>query len=411
MTWFVPGRIEVFGKHTDYAGGRSLLVASEQGVTAAASRLTEVDGKPARPGQFRATSTASPDMVELTAGQPSGLGAGHWGNYVQTVVDRLTLNFGPLEPALIEIDSTLPLASGMSSSSALIVAVALALADQNGLWDGPAWKENIEDRLDLAGYAATIENGADFGTLKGARGVGTFGGSQDHTGMLCCHRDQLTAFTFSPLQEHDSVPIPPGWTFVVAVSGVLAEKTGSALQSYNDVSLRVSALVDVWNKAHPDSPVATLAQAVASSPTAAEELGQLLIEDPELALRPDLMERLLAYVVEVGEAIPLAEDALRNGDVTAFGEAATLSHRNADANLHNQVPETNELQRLALELGAGAASAFGAGFGGSVWALVQEEEADEFAGRWLDAYLAGFPQHRGRASVLITRAGEAAHRV
>ena len=25
--WFVPGRLEIFGKHTDYAGGRSLLAA------------------------------------------------------------------------------------------------------------------------------------------------------------------------------------------------------------------------------------------------------------------------------------------------------------------------------------------------------------------------------------------------
>ena len=29
--FFVPGRIEVLGKHTDYAGGRSLLCAAEQG--------------------------------------------------------------------------------------------------------------------------------------------------------------------------------------------------------------------------------------------------------------------------------------------------------------------------------------------------------------------------------------------
>ena len=29
---FVPGRIEVLGKHTDYAGGRSLLCAVERGV-------------------------------------------------------------------------------------------------------------------------------------------------------------------------------------------------------------------------------------------------------------------------------------------------------------------------------------------------------------------------------------------
>ena len=29
--WWVPGRVEVFGKHTDYAGGRSLLCAIERG--------------------------------------------------------------------------------------------------------------------------------------------------------------------------------------------------------------------------------------------------------------------------------------------------------------------------------------------------------------------------------------------
>ena len=29
--WFAPGRIEVLGKHTDYAGGRSLVMAIEAG--------------------------------------------------------------------------------------------------------------------------------------------------------------------------------------------------------------------------------------------------------------------------------------------------------------------------------------------------------------------------------------------
>ena len=39
---FVPGRIEVLGKHTDYAGGRSLLATTERGfcVVATAARVT-----------------------------------------------------------------------------------------------------------------------------------------------------------------------------------------------------------------------------------------------------------------------------------------------------------------------------------------------------------------------------------
>ncbi len=34
--WFVPGRIEIFGKHTDYAGGRSLLCTVPRGIAVAA---------------------------------------------------------------------------------------------------------------------------------------------------------------------------------------------------------------------------------------------------------------------------------------------------------------------------------------------------------------------------------------
>ena len=41
VSWFVPGRIEVLGKHTDYAGGRSLLAAVDRGITFTARRIDE----------------------------------------------------------------------------------------------------------------------------------------------------------------------------------------------------------------------------------------------------------------------------------------------------------------------------------------------------------------------------------
>jgi len=37
MQPFVPGRIEFLGKHTDYAGGRSLLCAIDRGIAAVAT--------------------------------------------------------------------------------------------------------------------------------------------------------------------------------------------------------------------------------------------------------------------------------------------------------------------------------------------------------------------------------------
>ncbi len=400
MTWFVPGRIEVLGKHTDYAGGRSLLAAAEQGVTASAS-VYEGAAEPA--GLFLCRSTAMDGEVLVVAGENSELPPGHWGNYVQATVDRLSMNFGDLQSAVVEVDSTLPLASGMSSSSALVCAVALAIADLNDLWSNPKWQEAIQDRVDLAAYLATIENGLSFKNLPGTKGVGTFGGSQDHTAMLNCDAGKLGVFRFAPTVAEGEVDLPDGWTFVVAVSGVLAEKTGAALEDYNNASLQVSRLVEMWNQ-REDDQCATLAQVLAAE-GAQEKLSEWVAEDPRLEAR------LRAYVVEMQQAIPAALEALSEGDVEAFGRAVEVSHRNADESLGNQIAQTNALQRLAKELGAAAASGFGAGFGGSVWALAPVEGAQEFADAWLAAYLEEYPDVADTASTLVTTAAPSAHRV
>ena len=127
MKWFVPGRLEVLGKHTDYMGGRSLLAAVDRGITAT---LVGVETPRAR---FVVSTTAVPGELSLTPGVDPGLPAGHWGNYVQAALDRLALNFGELSPARITFDSNLPLASGMSSSSALVVATALAVVHRSAM--------------------------------------------------------------------------------------------------------------------------------------------------------------------------------------------------------------------------------------------------------------------------------------
>ena len=76
--------------------------------------------------------------------------------------------------------------------------------------------------------------------------------------------------------------------------------------------------------------------------------------------------------------VPGAADALAEGDLDRFGALVDRSQAGAEAALGNQVPETIHLQRSARRLGARAASAFGAGFGGSVWALVAATGAETF---------------------------------
>lgn len=393
--WFVPGRLEVFGKHTDYAGGNSLLAAVDRGIT--------IDLEDA-PADITASTTASPGELVLRSGESPTLPAGHWGGYVSAVLERLRLNFGDVRPARLRIDSDLPLASGMSSSSALVVALALSLIDHNNLRETPQWQENIRNDVDLAGYMACFENGMSFGTLEGVRGVGTFGGSEDHTSMLCCKADHLTQFRFCPIIEGPSVRLPDELSFVVAVSGLLAEKTGSALASYNQASSRTREIVSAWNNATGRADV-TIADALAVDEDAVEGLRAVVAHSPELT------SRLRAFLTESEEIIPSATAALAVGDLVTFAGLSDLSQRNADQQLGNQLPETNRLQGLARELGAHGSTSFGAGFGGSVWALTQSADAEAFSSEWLGRYTREFPEVKDRASVLVTRPGGPARRL
>jgi len=79
--------------------------------------------------------------------------------------------------------------------------------------------------------------------------------------------------------------------------------------------------------------------------------------------------------------------------------------------LRNQMPETIHLARSAREHGAVAASAFGAGFGGAVWAMIPRDDADRFMAVWRANYERAFPSRRARAKWATTQAAGAARRV
>ncbi len=108
--------------------------------------------------------------------------------------------------------------------------------------------------------------------------------------------------------------------------------------------------------------------------------------------------------------IPAAAEALAAGDMQRFGTLVDASQTEAERLLGNQVPETIGLARSARTLGAAAASAFGAGFGGSVWAMVRAEHAGEFERQWAAWYDTKFPGAE-HARFFSTRPGPPALRL
>jgi galactokinase len=321
-----------------------------------------------------------------------------------TVARRVARNFpGARHGADIAFASDLPPAAGMSSSSALMVAIFFALAAANEIERTAPYTKAIHSREDLAAYLGCIENGQSFGALAGDRGVGTFGGSEDHVAMLCCEPGMLSEYSFCPVRRESVVPFPADHVFVIASSGVVAEKTGAARDAYNRASLMARAILDQWNK-EMDDHAPTLGALLARDADNSARVMELLVE-------PALRDRFAQFVAESTVIIPQAVAALARGELHALGTLVDESQRNAELLLHNQVPETIQLAGSARAAGAVAASAFGAGFGGSVWALVRADDAEHFASEWRARYVSEFPQHGTRAEVFVTRPGAAAMRL
>jgi galactokinase len=211
---WVPGRIEFLGKHTDYAGGRSLVCTVERGFAVVAS--------PRDDRVVRITDAVTSEHVELELSPALAPADGTWANYAITVVRRIARNFpGPLRGADIAFASDLPPAAGLSSSSALVVATFLAISDLNALGAHEEYRRAITNADDLAGYLGAVEGGTPFRSLDGDRGVGTFSGSQDQTAILCSRAGALVQYAFAPVRFERNVPLPADHVFVIGGSGVL----------------------------------------------------------------------------------------------------------------------------------------------------------------------------------------------
>ncbi len=398
VAFWVPGRVEFLGKHTDYAGGRSLLCAVERGIC-----IVAVARKDRR---LRITDARTGETIDAEMDPTAGARAGHWSTYPITVARRMARDFGePLVGADVAFASDLPRASGMSSSSALVVATFLALAEVNEVRERAEYRRLFSSLGRLAEYLGAVENGYAYEGFAGDAGVGTFGGSEDHAAILCARPGQLVQYSFCPVRFERAVPLPADHELVIAYSGVTAEKIGAVREHYNRLSQATQELAADW-RAATGRDDATLGDVVASAPDAADRILSMVRDR-----KGEVHDRLAQFVVESTELIPLAGDALLRGDLAELGALVDRSQAGAEQWLRNQIDETIRLVRDARSSGAVAASAFGAGFGGAVWALVRASDAETFRAKWADGYAARFPSAARGAEFFVTRAGPAATRL
>ena len=387
--WWVPGRVELLGKHTDYAGGRSLTCATERGFCAVAvdcqerNLVVHCDDDSARFPLF---------------GDAEGPREG-WRLYPGVLAHRVASDVGDIAwGAEVALESNLPRDAGLSSSSALLVLLFEVLCCANGWERHPQMARIATDPFERAVYVACIESGRPYGGWSGSdEGVGTRGGSEDHVAILCSSPGLVGLYRYRPVQELGRANLPERHALVVGGSGIAAHKAGNAKDAYNRASDLVSGLCDRVG-AHEG-----LGAWIAGGAGRYVALRESVADDGALSDR-------LRHFVEEDALVGDAFEALAAGDVEAFAVVANASHALGHALLGNTTPETAALAATALAEGAVAASTFGAGFGGSAWALVPSSVVGSFLRRWAEAYGAACP-HATPGEFFATAPGPAAQRL
>ena len=112
---FAPGRVNLIGDHTDHTGGLVLPMAIDLGTTVRGAAGGDVV-------RLRSHTEPVEAVVPIDVVDPSAL-ALPWARYVAGVVAELR----PSSGFVGEVETTLPIGAGLSSSAALEVAIALAL--------------------------------------------------------------------------------------------------------------------------------------------------------------------------------------------------------------------------------------------------------------------------------------------
>ncbi len=290
---WAPGRVNLIGEHIDYYGLPVLPMAIRQRIRI---RFRKRDDR-------RISAVSSPygaRAFEWTE-RLAPVAAGDWENYLRAAAQAVAGQWGTGCGVAAEIESDLPAASGLSSSSALIVAFTLCLLKANGKRAG------FEELMDV------LPEGEHF--------VGTRGGGMDHAASLASREGCASLIRFAPLSIAH-IPIPRDWGFLVAHSLETAEKSGPARDAYNAV--RASG-----DMAHANSEAQRVEEAVhAMQRGDAACFGRLLCES-HISLRDRLH-------VSTPALDRLVEAAMRSGALGArltgagFGGCAVVFARRAD---------------------------------------------------------------------------------
>ena len=402
-----PGRVNLIGEHTDYNGYPVMPMAIDRDFVFINAPRTDgtVEIINGSPSYKRRTFDARLPVLPYQQGD--------WGNYMKAAVHGI-LEAGWIDPNMAVgfqavVGGTIPESAGLSSSSALVVASALAfLAANNKQID----KERLAELL-----------------ARAERYVGSEGGGMDQAVSLLAETGKALKIDFFPLRTQ-SASLPENLSFVVCNSLIRAPKSESIRYAYNRRVIECRVATALVAKAveersgkriHPNR-LADLSgeklgleqrtidkivvQTIGKKPLSLKEISQHLGETTEAVQKqlctlgdgsmftepPDGFKIWNRYkhVVTEAQRVDLAVGALQVGDTSAVGKLMNESHASCRDDYEISCPELEALVSIGRELGALGARLTGAGFGGCTVNAVPSNQVTRFIDGVTAAYYHGY---------------------
>jgi galactokinase len=331
-----PGRVNLIGEHTDYNEGFVMPAAINYSTFVAIA-----------PREDRIISVCSdhfPDTAELNLNSPTN-SREHWSDYPLGVAVKLEEAGHYLKGANLLIQGEVPIGSGLSSSAAIEVSTALALLDNSGL---------SIDRLELAKICQKAEN----------EYVGIRSGLMDQ--FIACFGKKDTAVMLD-CRSLESTPLPlPDEVKLVACNTMVKHQLASS--EYNARCEECEQAVRVLSKHLPRI----------------KALRDVSIKDLEAygSELPDVVYRRCRHVITENDRVLRAATALRNGELTTFGELMAQSHQSLRDDYEVSCKELDLMVEFANEAsGCLGARMTGGGFGGATINLVTSAAVEEFTAK------------------------------
>lgn len=337
-----PGRVNLIGEHTDYNGGLVFPAALTMGTTIAVRRRND--------RMLRLAATDLDCRVEASLDELGKYKEIEWGNYQIGVADELQKAGYKLIGCDMLYDDTVPHGAGLSSSAAIEVSTAIALATLGNEANGISEKINMVEMAKIGQKAENNYVGVNCGIMDQ---FASAMGKADHAIFLNC---KDLSYKLVPLNLND----------IKIVISNTNKKRSLAQSKYNERRNECEQGFKALK--------AVLPEAACLGDISYEQF----LENKHL-IKDETVRKRVEHVISEDDRVLKSVEALKSGNIDEFGRLMIKSHESLRDLYEVTGFELDTLVEEALKIGGVIGSRMtGAGFGGCTVSLVKEASVDEF---------------------------------